>query len=157
MASSHYRIGYLIIMVYLLTLLVIWLCFSPEQHYFVAITLIVGIAVMTNLYRVPYLIHFGKGKKFRRTFSFTTCSLLTLTGLKWMGARDYLSVLAYTFAAILKIFCFYGHLILFSFGYTYGFFFKSTREINIFILTGRMNKREYPELKSNSYCLCLHG
>lgn len=50
-----------------------------------------------------YLIHFGKEKEFIGTFSFIPCVLLTSSGLKLMGARDYLSVLVHTFSARLKI------------------------------------------------------
>lgn len=52
------------------------------------------------LYGVSYFNSWWRRENFRRTFSSTTCVLLTLTRLKPMGARDYLSVLVHTLTVI---------------------------------------------------------
>jgi hypothetical protein len=104
----------------------------------------ISMSIKAILYGANSLVHIGEGRSSCRTFPFTSWALITLKSLKWMGARDCLSVLAHTPAAIIKLHNVYCHFALLMIRYITGFSFKSTKEINIVTLTGYMTNGVCP-------------
>lgn len=116
MTSSLYRTCYLI---------------APVSYFQTRVSVrMIGWSVLLFCMVNLYLIHDGKGKEFIRAFLFNACALLTLTGLKLMGARDYLSILVLTFSAIIKLLVGFCLVIVLRLRIKTSFLLTSTRVTN---------------------------